>query len=1021
MLKRFSSFIVRFKWVVIICWAVLLAVVLVFAPALSDVARSNQESFLPKSSEAVKASELLKELFPDKGGNANLVLAFERKEGLRDGDREYAKKLEAYLIAHKDSYKVYEVTSPFTNKDIESYMISKDNKAAIVNVSLSIAGFTEVSKEVISSIRDDLKSSRKSHKYEDTPQVPDGLNIYLTGDAAIAQEEQETVNKSMEITGMITVILVALVLIAIYRSPVAFILPLLTIGISFLISRGIVAAIAGLGLEISSFTETFLIAVLFGAGTDYCLLIISRFREELALGKSVQEAVQLTMPKTGEAIISSGGTVIIGFSFMYFAKFGLYRTTGPSVAIGVAITLLAVITLVPAILSMTGESIFWPFHPSRTRTVKSESRLWIRISRLVTFYPIRFIIVCCVVFAPFVISAGYINLTFDQLGELPSTKESVKGFQIIKDHMDQGMMLPVSVTMKTDKNVWDNASLQVVDKIADNIMKIDNVSKVMTATRLQGVKEDRLTMPYILEEMSNSLNNADLVGLEKVQRDARQMSGDLESKTAEFDKLINGTAQTVSGISRVNGELRKISKGLEALILGLKDLNKGIVGVNKGVGSSKDGLGKVNDALKSIRSSLEKLSVSQPAIAQDTDFQTAYGTVEALIPNVDKLYSGLAAVQGGLGTMADSESGAARIIANLEGVRSGINIIVSNLDRVKAGLEELQEGQRKAREELLQYSGYIKNTLSGLGTDNNLTGFDKESIDSLRKVVDEYNVANNKMEAPFIITGEAFKKEERLRPAMQEYISPDGKGTYLKVILSTPPYTKESLDSIAEIRRTVQDTLNKSHLDGAEFYIGGPTAIFSEVRDITSEDFIKVITFVLLGIFIILCILLRSFIAPIYLLLTILLSYATTMGISHLVFKYLMGYDGLSWSTTFFAFCLLVALGVDYNIFLMSRVKEEYKPGDNVGGVSRALITTGGIITSCGIIMAGTFGALLASPIKPLFEVGFAAVVGLLLDTFIVRSLLVPAIAVKVGELNWWPGRKIKIVAVTDKEEAKAD
>jgi RND superfamily putative drug exporter len=135
------------------------------------------------------------------------------------------------------------------------------------------------------------------------------------------------------------------------------------------------------------------------------------------------------------------------------------------------------------------------------------------------------------------------------------------------------------------------------------------------------------------------------------------------------------------------------------------------------------------------------------------------------------------------------------------------------------------------------------------------------------------------------------------------------------------------------------------------------------------------------------------------------------MGISFIVFEVILGYEGLSWSTTFFAFCLLVALGVDYNIFLISRVKEEYKPGDMTGGVARALASTGGIITSCGVIMAGTFGALLASPIKPLFEIGFAAVIGLLLDTFIIRSLFVPAIAVKVGELNWWPGRKVKVLS----------
>ena len=120
----------------------------------------------------------------------------------------------------------------------------------------------------------------------------------------------------------------------------------------------------------------------------------------------------------------------------------------------------------------------------------------------------------------------------------------------------------------------------------------------------------------------------------------------------------------------------------------------------------------------------------------------------------------------------------------------------------------------------------------------------------------------------------------------------------------------------------------------------------------------------LLGIFIVLALLLRSLTAPLYLIFTILVSYLTTLGISYLVFQVGFGAAGLSWAVPFFSFCLLVALGVDYNIFLMTRVKEEYRPGDMTGGTARALASTGKIITSCGIIMAGTFGAMLFSPVS---------------------------------------------------------
>jgi RND superfamily putative drug exporter len=239
------------------------------------------------------------------------------------------------------------------------------------------------------------------------------------------------------------------------------------------------------------------------------------------------------------------------------------------------------------------------------------------------------------------------------------------------------------------------------------------------------------------------------------------------------------------------------------------------------------------------------------------------------------------------------------------------------------------------------------------------------------------------------------------------------------VVLSQPPYSAAALDSIAKIGDAIRFSARNGPLEGAEFHISGSTGAVSEVRQITADDFVKVMLFVLLGIFIVLAILLRSLIAPIYLIVTILVSYLTTLGISCLVFQGLLRYAGLSWAVPFFSFCLLVALGVDYNIFLMSRVKEEYRPGDMAGGTARALASTGRIITSCGLIMAGTFGSLLFSPVTEIVQVGFATVVGLLIDTFIVRCMLVPAIAVKVGELNWWPGRKVRVIPVEQVEDVK--
>jgi len=148
--------------------------------------------------------------------------------------------------------------------------------------------------------------------------------------------------------------------------------------------------------------------------------------------------------------------------------------------------------------------------------------------------------------------------------------------------------------------------------------------------------------------------------------------------------------------------------------------------------------------------------------------------------------------------------------------------------------------------------------------------------------------------------------------------------------------------------------------------------------------------------------LLRSLVAPLYLLASVVLSYAGAMGLTTLIWQDIAGMGAIDWTVPIFAFMMLVSVGADYNIFLMSRVREEVKR-DPEQGITRAVTRTGAIITSAGVIFAGTFAALISSPLNSIAEAGTAITLGLLLDTFLVRSFVVPAVAVMLGRWNWWP------------------
>jgi putative drug exporter of the RND superfamily len=160
-----------------------------------------------------------------------------------------------------------------------------------------------------------------------------------------------------------------------------------------------------------------------------------------------------------------------------------------------------------------------------------------------------------------------------------------------------------------------------------------------------------------------------------------------------------------------------------------------------------------------------------------------------------------------------------------------------------------------------------------------------------------------------------------------------------------------------------------------------------------------------LPLHIILCLLLRAIVAPLYLVASVLLSFAATMGLSYAAFEWVFDSPGSDVSLPLFVFLFVVALGVDYNIFLMARVREEVERTDTRTGVLRGLARTGGVITSAGVILAGTFAVLMLLPLEQLFQLGFAVALGVLIDTLVVRTLLVPATAFLVGRASWWPSR----------------
>ncbi len=287
-------------------------------------------------------------------------------------------------------------------------------------------------------------------------------------------------------------------------------------------------------------------------------------------------------------------------------------------------------------------------------------------------------------------------------------------------------------------------------------------------------------------------------------------------------------------------------------------------------------------------------------------------------------------------------------------------------------------------------SAAAKKTRQKLQTD--VTSFQA----ALRPLGEEFAGRKDNFFIPTALAGD----DKRLDTLLQTYISSDGRAARLQVVLADEPYAPAALDTVSRVREKVGEGKNPVYVSGSE-------AILLDLQNVMKQDNRRVMVLVLGGIAIVLILLLRSLVAPIYLLATILLSYGATLGLTRLLFGAILHKD-LTWWVPFFMFVLLVALGMDYNIFLMGRVKEEAAHLPNREAVAEAVRRTGGIITSAGIIMAGTFAAMMSSSLLGLVQLAFAITMGVLLDTFIVRTTLVPSLVVFFGRWNWWPSKPPK-------------
>jgi len=841
--RRIGAFAMRWRYPIVAVWVVMVAAITLIAPNLSDVTTADQAKLLPEDSPFNRAVEVHRAAFPASSAAANVVIVVEAtgSQGILNRDAatfeeqvdteagRFIADLCAWLAGEDAPERVSGVTSPISSPQVASVAIDSNNRVAIIPVNLA-EGDIQITHTVVKPVRAWIDAHQ-----------PAGVQSYVTGSLAIGSAFVEAAVSTVESTLIVTVVLVIVLLLLIYRSPISPLVPLTAVTLSYLFTRGLVAILADGVIAVSSYADILLVVIIYGAGTDYCLFLISRFREEMADHTSARQAATTTVEKVGETITSSAGTIFVGFTTMIFAEFGVFNTSGPALALGVVVSLIAGLTFVPALLSILGDWAFWP----GTARHRVAGELYVKASNLVARRPLAVVIVVVLVMVPLVVYGLNTPLDYNSLSDLPDHIESKQGFEVLKRTLGPGNLSPLTVVVTERDPATMSAEMA---RLESELLALDGVADV------------------------RSLNNP-------------------LGQHGEMTRML-----------RADTQLRLIGQMLDAQSADAQSLD----------------LKSAAAAFAGMQTYLDHLATQFPAVADD--------------PN----------------------------LATLRELFSNMLVFAQRQDEAAPAFEGLA-----ARFET------VENPYVSLG--ELATLMPAEGSGSLGA---------------------------SLAPLLAQYVSADGTSYRMTVILADDPNSAEALDTVLDIR-----ALLRRYEGAGEAVVTGPSAMTTDLRDTLRSDLVLTIGMVSLGIFVVLLLMLRSVIAPLYLIGTVGLSYTFTLGLTAVVFRVLFGVDdGLAFVIPVFSFVFLVALGVDYSIFLIGRVKEEVGHRGIRDGIHEAVVATGPIITSAGIILAGTFAAMMFGEITALAELGFSVAVGVLIDTFVVRTMLVPALTLLLGRWAWWPG-----------------
>ena len=907
---------------ILLFWLALAAIPNIFVPQLEEVGKEHNVGLSSPDAPSYQAFKHIGKVFHefDTDSSAMIVLEGDKPLGA-DAHRFY----DALIHELEQDKKHVEHVQDFWGDPLTAAgSQSNDGKAAYVQLFLSGNQGEAKANESVDAVRDTV----------DHTQPPKGVKAYLTGAAPLVADQFSVGSRGTAKVTTITVLVIALMLLFVYRAVLTTILVLLVVLVEMAAARGFVAFLAYNNIiGLSTYSTNVLTLLVIAAGTDYAIFFVGRYQEARSVGEDRETAFHTMFGGTAHVILGSGLTVASAVACLSFTRMPYFQSLGPPAAIGVLVALVASLTLGPAVLAIA--SFFGLLDAKRLL----QTRGWRRIGTAIVRWPGPVLVVTIAVALIGLLALPGYKTSYDTRPYLPPSAPANVGYAAAERHFSRARLEPELLMIETDHDMRNQADMLILERVARAIFHVPGIAQVQAITRPLGTPLDHSSIPFQLSQQSVS----QVMNL-KYQKDR---ADDIQRQAGELRNTINILQQQYALQQQTAAATHQQTKSFHDTIAVMNDL--------------RDKLANFLDFFRPLQSYFywEKHCYDIPTcFALRSSFEAA--------DSVDQLTDQF----------------------------QSITTSLDKLDALQPQLVALLPAQIASQLTNLELTLNNYATNSGI---NNQSAFANDHPAAMGQAFDKAKIDDSFYLPPEVFDNAEFKRGLKL------FLSPEGKAARMIITHEGDPATPEGISHIDPINQAAHEAVKGTPLAGANFYLGGTASTYKDIRDGATYDLMIVAIAALSLILLIMMMITRSLVAAIVIVGTVALSLGASFGLSVLVWQYIFGIQ-LYWVVLAMAVILLLAVGSDYNLLLVSRFKEEVGAGLKTG-IIRAMAGSGSVVTAAGLVFAVTMATFIFSGLQILGQIGTTIGLGLLFDTLIVRSFMTPSIAALLGRWFWWPLR----------------